>query len=337
MKKLISLYISCFSLVILGTIWTLVRVHPTSFGVHTTDVAALVKLDPPSVALGTIDAGAVVTKTISLKNISNKTLHIRRILPSCGCTTVNQVHEIGPGQEAKLNVRYDTFNKIGEFHKIITVWFKESSNVLDIPITGNSAQVYLAPEHIMLGEVPLGQHSHFKFEVRRLNGKAIEHPIFTFAHFAQEDVKEINHRIIISGVVTATLPGEKRAEMRLDCANGPSVAVSVSYHVSGHYSLSPSVFNFGGISDGQTVRRTINITTLYPVERMRIAYCPQGVKVNMKQISNRNIEITATVQAKKLLNKKLLDSHILMYYGSECHEPVVVPTYAALLQRPLPD
>ena len=72
---------------------------------------------------GSLMAGEVVSFTFAFKNEGTKTLTITGIDSGCGCTKVNIPNKtIAPGQEAYLEVIYDSAGENGRQLKTITIF-----------------------------------------------------------------------------------------------------------------------------------------------------------------------------------------------------------------------
>jgi len=71
---------------------------------------------------GSLKAGEVVSYTFEFKNEGTKTLTITEIDSGCGCTEVNIPNKtIGPGQEGRIEVIYNSAGEVGRQLKIITL------------------------------------------------------------------------------------------------------------------------------------------------------------------------------------------------------------------------
>lgn len=71
---------------------------------------------------GSLKAGEVVSFTFVFRNEGNKTLTITEVDSGCGCTEViipNKI--IGPGQEGRIEVIYNSAGEVGNQLKTITI------------------------------------------------------------------------------------------------------------------------------------------------------------------------------------------------------------------------
>lgn len=85
---------------------------------------------------GKIDKGANGTRQFKFKNEGTEPLVLNSVRASCGCTTPKWTREpIAPGEEGTINVKYDT-NRIGNFHKTVTVQSNASNKTVVLTIKG---------------------------------------------------------------------------------------------------------------------------------------------------------------------------------------------------------
>ncbi len=68
-----------------------------------------IEITPKSFDFGEIEYGEIVKYTFKVRNLGEEVLEIKRVATSCGCTTAEVTKDrIVPGEEADLNVTYDT-------------------------------------------------------------------------------------------------------------------------------------------------------------------------------------------------------------------------------------
>lgn len=85
---------------------------------------------------GKIDKGANGTRVFTFKNEGTEPLVLNSVRASCGCTTPKWTREpIAPGEEGEINVKYDT-NRVGNFHKTVTVQSNASNKTVVLTIKG---------------------------------------------------------------------------------------------------------------------------------------------------------------------------------------------------------
>ena len=72
--------------------------------------------------LGNLMEGTVVDVQFRFKNTGNKMLVITDVAASCGCTVPEKPEKpIAPGAEGVIKATFDSKNRIGTNHKVITV------------------------------------------------------------------------------------------------------------------------------------------------------------------------------------------------------------------------
>ncbi len=87
---------------------------------------------------GTIkeEIGAVTTQ-FEFTNTGDKPLIIQRVSASCGCTTPSYTKEpILPGSTGKIDVKYSTVARPGNFRKNVTVYTNVPDSVYVLTISG---------------------------------------------------------------------------------------------------------------------------------------------------------------------------------------------------------
>ncbi|MCI0652396.1 MAG: DUF1573 domain-containing protein [Planctomycetes bacterium] len=70
---------------------------------------------------GTIARGSVFYHTFEIENRGDAALQIRRVRPSCGCSTVTWDEEIAPGGRGVLTLSVDTSKLLGRIRKTATI------------------------------------------------------------------------------------------------------------------------------------------------------------------------------------------------------------------------
>jgi len=69
---------------------------------------------------GQVREGQVARQVFVLKNDSNKVLHVKNVLPACGCIKAEIDKEsFGPGEEAKLEVSFDSRGYSGDVQQFV--------------------------------------------------------------------------------------------------------------------------------------------------------------------------------------------------------------------------
>lgn len=108
------------------------------------EVAATVNPNAPEITFenevvdyGTIAQGADGNRVFKFKNTGKEPLIITNVKASCGCTTPSYTRNpVAPGEKGEIAVHYDT-NRMGQFHKTVTVQSNAKSATKVITIKGN--------------------------------------------------------------------------------------------------------------------------------------------------------------------------------------------------------
>ncbi len=83
---------------------------------------AVLKLEKTQHNFGTIKEGDVVSVTIRFKNTGDKTLEIRDVKSSCGCTAaVLSSRVLKPNEEGKLRIEFDSSDRSGNVTRTVTL------------------------------------------------------------------------------------------------------------------------------------------------------------------------------------------------------------------------
>ncbi len=82
------------------------------------------------------EIGAITTQ-FEFTNTGNSPLIIQRVSASCGCTTPSYTKEpILPGKSGKIDVKYSTVARPGNFRKNVTVYTNVPDSVYVLTISG---------------------------------------------------------------------------------------------------------------------------------------------------------------------------------------------------------
>ena len=86
------------------------------------------KLETTDVDYGTIEKNADPYRSVKITNVGNEPLIIKSARGNCGCTVPTWPREaIMPGETKEIKIRYAT-NRIGPFHKKVTLVTNEAEN-----------------------------------------------------------------------------------------------------------------------------------------------------------------------------------------------------------------
>jgi len=104
---------------------------------------------------GSARQGQVLRHVFILKNETGKTLNIKEVHTSCGCTvTAVKKKELLPGEEAQIEVKFDTKNYRGEVKQFVYVNTDDLDNqVIRYIITANILSNFPKPPAPRPGQV----------------------------------------------------------------------------------------------------------------------------------------------------------------------------------------
>ena len=127
---------------------------------------ALAQADPrlelpqPVFAFGTVERGAHVEHTFTLRNTGAAELRIEHVKSSCGCTVaVASAREIPPGGEGRVFVTLDTARMAGVRSKTVTVYTNDpAAAAVGLTLTGEVvADLVVTPDPVYLGRLRRGE------------------------------------------------------------------------------------------------------------------------------------------------------------------------------------
>ncbi len=85
---------------------------------------------------GTIEQGADGNRVFTFTNTGKEPLILTNVRASCGCTTPKWTRNpVAPGEKGEIMVHYDT-NRMGNFHKTITVTSNAKTATKTLTIKG---------------------------------------------------------------------------------------------------------------------------------------------------------------------------------------------------------
>ena len=85
---------------------------------------------------GTLPQGADGNRTFVFRNTGKEPLILTNVKASCGCTTPKWTRNpVAPGEKGEIVVHYDT-NRMGQFHKTITVQSNGKTSTKTLTIKG---------------------------------------------------------------------------------------------------------------------------------------------------------------------------------------------------------
>lgn len=118
---------------------------------------------------GTITEGEIVEVKFPFKNTTDRTINIKAINTSCGCTSANDnPRVIAPGQASEIKVSFNSTGKPGKGQKTISVVTDETEagGLYTLTIGGEVTQTLFSSEPVInLGELSAGEQAEHTFKI----------------------------------------------------------------------------------------------------------------------------------------------------------------------------
>lgn len=93
--------------------------------------------EPQVYNFGTIEQGQVVDHVFHFRNVGHSPLILKKIQPSCSCTTVDFTHEpIAVNDTGSFHIKFDSKGKFGPQRKIITIFANTIPRVQQVALSG---------------------------------------------------------------------------------------------------------------------------------------------------------------------------------------------------------
>jgi hypothetical protein len=156
MKKLIPLFLICFSAIAVNAQQTAVAAVPVVADTKVAPAPAeTLVLKESEFNFGKIPQGKPVTHIFEITNIGKDSLRIVNVQASCGCTTPEWERDkpIAPGKSAKITVGYNAAAE-GPFTKPVTITYN-GTEIKQLFIKGEvwKTPAASAPENKNLGDL----------------------------------------------------------------------------------------------------------------------------------------------------------------------------------------
>jgi hypothetical protein len=92
-------------------------------GGEKTAAKPVLKFDKYQHNFGRVTEGEVAEWNVGFRNLGNKPLNIKEVKSSCGCAAaVVSSKSLKPGEEGKLNIKFDTKDRSGKVTRTVTVF-----------------------------------------------------------------------------------------------------------------------------------------------------------------------------------------------------------------------
>lgn len=156
------------SLLFIAGLWSLLASGQVSVSPSTT------------IQMGDVVEGSMVSAIFKLTNTAAVKIKIEHIQAACGCTTAEpSKKELAPGESSEIKVIFDTKNRLGEFHKPVTVYMSGNGNTQqELSLVGKvinppGAALELDQNRIELGVVAFGRTVVKTFPIRNRGTEAL--------------------------------------------------------------------------------------------------------------------------------------------------------------------
>lgn len=135
---------------------------------------AAIKFKALNIDFGNVDEGKFANMKFEFENTGDRVLILKKVLPSCGCTTVGvKKKEFQPGEKGVIPVKFDPSGYYGRITKVVTVHTNDPANpTIRLRLTGNIilknySESAVEPKEIDFGEVKVGKE--YKKEIKIKN------------------------------------------------------------------------------------------------------------------------------------------------------------------------
>lgn len=136
---------------------------------------ATIKFKAIDVDFGKIEEGKIVEVKFEFENVGDSLLTVKRVLPSCGCTTVGLAKkEYKPGEKGEIIVKFDPKGYYGRISKSVMVHTTDpDSSTLRLQLMGdvilkNFSQPAVEPETLELGAIKIGKRYKHKIKIKNI-------------------------------------------------------------------------------------------------------------------------------------------------------------------------
>jgi hypothetical protein len=136
----------------------------------------LLKFEPSSVEFGEIAVGSSETRTVSLRNISDKTLQLDWAKGSCGCMKAELAsQDLAPNAAAELKLTFSGLagHRPEAYHA--EVYVKDYEFPASVDVHAKVLQVFVAePDALQFGAIAKGESKTLTTTLKRLDGQPFQ-------------------------------------------------------------------------------------------------------------------------------------------------------------------
>lgn len=293
----------------------------------------------PVFAFGTVERGATVEHTFTLRNGGDAELRIEQVKSSCGCTVgVASAREIPPGGEGRVTVTLDTARMAGTKTKTVTVYTNDpAAPASGLTLTGQVvADLVITPSPLYLGRLRRGEVGRHEVVV------APGRPDAAFAVTAVEPDGPALHahleprsdgpgqKIVVE--LDRDVPlGRFSAELRLRTTSPrePVMSLTVFGSVEGDVAVLPPQVTFGVARGGSAPARELVIQNRgrHPFSVTRVKVPSTLVTYRLREVEEgQEYRLTVTLRDGVPAGKIEGAVEIFTDHPDEAH--IVVPLYA---------
>lgn len=255
--------------------------------------SASITYTPAPVDLGIIETGQQTQTEVYLLNSGPKSVLIKNVNSSCGCTVgKTEKDTIAPGEKVSLKITIKTDNgKTGHLNQTIAVITEEPDrNVLKIPISYTVIQsLSIFPRHVLLGDVLVGRQLDKEIVLsprdanELINVFSLEASegiqIKSFALKSSSEIKELVPELIKKPGFPADLPygylltfgiqipqdttkpynGSIRLEYEKENKTKGLLKVQIKGRIKPYFLLNPRVLYLGRVKPGDVFRKEVEV------------------------------------------------------------------------------
>ena len=132
-----------------------------------------IRFKATNVDFGKVEEGKFANIKFEFENTGDSLLILKRVLPSCGCTSVGvKKKEFKPGEKGIIPVKFDPKGYHGRITKVVTVHTNDPDNpTIRLRLTGNIilknySEPVFVPDTIDFGEVKAGKKYKEKIKIK---------------------------------------------------------------------------------------------------------------------------------------------------------------------------
>ena len=137
--------------------------------------------EAPTWEFPTVKEGEKPEHIFKIKNTGDEVLEIKRVRASCGCTAAKpSTNSLKPGEEADINVAFNTAGRSGKQHKTVYVYTNDPKNsMLKLSITGEvekkpAPRLIIRPPSWNLQTITFGEIKRYTATIMNTGNQPLE-------------------------------------------------------------------------------------------------------------------------------------------------------------------